>query len=226
MATRLLGLLDWLSDNSPREATPEAQLEMVKPAVLELQGRPLARADRVILTHLLAVLDLLNENQPVDEELEQFFVDYGHLRHENEQEQRPAADWLESDLATIANRLPRWEWNTELYAEFAQAAEELRTNRGESAEGRLDDVEERVLRVWRSYCEVGMEETELTAESIVGHRILKRGVAEWLEALNCLRSVIEGEGDLDEGLEHAEQANRLLVAVQKFGDRIERQTRL
>lgn len=224
MTTRLYVLLDWLSNNTPREATREAQLEMVDRAVLELRGRPLSRADRVILTHLVAIIELLNEEQPVDEELEQFLVDYGHLRHQNEYEQKPAADWLESDLETTAKRLPKWEWQTELYADFARVAEEVLTGGGETAEVKLDEVEQRVLRVWKSYGEVGIEESELTAESIAGHRFLKRGVTEWLEALNCLRSAMDGEDDLEVALEHAEEANRLLVAVQKFGERIERQT--
>jgi hypothetical protein len=77
----------------------------------------------------------------------------------------------------------------------------------------IDKVEETFLATWDGYEQSDVLEEEITAESVLGHRLLREGVEAWLEALALFRDTL---GNLDRAgiLALAEEGQRLLIVVQ------------
>jgi hypothetical protein len=77
----------------------------------------------------------------------------------------------------------------------------------------IDKVEETFLAVWESYQQSDILEEEVTAESVLGHRLLREGVEGWLEALSQFRDTLTAV-DRAAVLAQAEVGQRLLMVVQ------------
>lgn len=77
----------------------------------------------------------------------------------------------------------------------------------------IDTVEETFLATWDEYEQSDVLEEEITAESVLGHRLLREGVEAWLEALALFRANL-GHPDRTGILALAEEGQRLLVVVQ------------
>lgn len=77
----------------------------------------------------------------------------------------------------------------------------------------IDSVEESFLAAWESYEHSDILADEITAESVLGHRLLREGIEGWLEALAELRDTL-GQHDRRTILAQAEQGQRLLMVVQ------------
>ena len=85
--------------------------------------------------------------------------------------------------------------------------------RGLRLEGRLTALEAEFRAIWTDYSAIEVEEGEVTAESVAGHRYLEDAFASWFQAFAQSR-----EGDLDEAWESACEGNRLLLAVSTWSD--------
>lgn len=77
----------------------------------------------------------------------------------------------------------------------------------------IDKVEETFLAAWDGYEGSDILEQEVTAESVLGHRLLREGVEGWLEALATFRDSL-GSVDRAAVLAQAEVGQRLLMVVQ------------
>ncbi len=117
---------------------------------------------------------------------------------------------LESTYRERAGALLDEELDTELWVDLHDAVDFANQGDFDSALDWLEETQARFQAVWNSYeTNTRVYEDEITAESVVGHSLLKEGVGHWLAALELL-----GEGDLDEVLVRAEAGQRLLVFVQ------------
>lgn len=77
----------------------------------------------------------------------------------------------------------------------------------------IDAVEETFLAAWDGYEQSDVLASEVTAESVLGHRLLREGVEGWLEALDQFRQEMANV-DRATVLARAEVGQRLLVVVQ------------
>ena len=77
----------------------------------------------------------------------------------------------------------------------------------------IDKVEETFLAAWEGYEGSDILEDEVTAESVLGHRLLREGIEGWLEALADFRQTL-GAVDSRDILAKAEAGQRLLLVVQ------------
>jgi hypothetical protein len=211
-------LLTWLSEFDPRQCPTKVHLERLDGALQDLQSRPLNNELKRALQGLQALKGRAMLQHPIAEELDVFFVEFAYLRVD---ESKPVAEQMEEDLLKVAGRLPRWEWNTERYQQAVEAVQARRSGNSSLAEEKLAGLELQITSAFEPYSLTRLAPEEITAEAVVGHRLLQRGCQEWLDGVNFIRS--EPVGSLEEGLRMVENANRILVAVQKFSDRIERQ---
>jgi hypothetical protein len=67
--------------------------------------------------------------------------------------------------------------------------------------------------------------SEVTSESVLGHKLLSEGLQSWLTALDMIRAALEEdvETDWQQVLDAAQEGNRLLIVVQKFSQRLQSQ---
>ncbi len=122
---------------------------------------------------------------------------------------------LEWEILNLSARLPSWEWNTDTYQEACEAARHFEAGRADEGEALARSIADRMEQAWSHYQELAIEEREVTAEAVAAHRLLERGQLDWLAALEKLRY------EPGRALLEAEQANRLLVALQKYCQRFE-----
>lgn len=117
---------------------------------------------------------------------------------------------LETTYRERAAALLDEELDTELWVDLHDAVDLAMAGDFDSALDWLEETQARFQSVWNSYeTNTCVYEDEITAESVIGHSLLKEGVGHWLAALELL-----GEGDLEEVLVRAEFGQRLLVLVQ------------
>lgn len=130
-----------------------------------------------------------------------------------------AAPDLEKELRTLAADLCETEWQTSAIWELEEALVDFEESGDE--ETLLGFLEERrnvLERAQHAYSQTPVLSEEVTAETVVGHRLLAEGIQGWLSAVDCLTS-----GEWDRGLREAENGNRLLVAVQRLHRRVQAQ---
>lgn len=128
---------------------------------------------------------------------------------------------LEQWVRQVAAGLSRDEWYTETYASVESAVAEYREGNRELLERVLQEVASRLEGAWEPYYHAPVAADEVTAETVVGHRILLEGVQGWFDALEALRLAAAGEVSWDDALAQAEAANRLLVAVPRLARQVE-----
>lgn len=128
---------------------------------------------------------------------------------------------LEQWVREVAAGLSRDEWYTETYASVEAAAADHQEGNPEPLERVLQEVASRLEGAWEPYYHAPVAAEEVTAETVVGHRILLEGVQGWFDALEALRLAAAGEFSWDEALAQAEAANRLLVAVPRLARQVE-----
>lgn len=78
----------------------------------------------------------------------------------------------------------------------------------------IDGTEEAFLATWEGYESSDVLEEEITAETVLGHHLLREGVESWLEALAAFRDTLESGVDRAGVLALAEAGQRLLLVVQ------------
>lgn len=193
-------LLSWVRVSDLEQADVPAVLALVRDALRELEpDEQAAEALQAIEEQLLA------GHVPVWE-LQRFAQDFDVASP-----QFSECEQLESEFRRIAAELPEEEWRTPRIGEIEAWLD--------GAEVDLEAIRATVLSSWNRYQQTPLSADEVTAETVVGHRLLLEGLEGWLEALDALEAEEEG------ALEQAEAANRLLVAVQKLHQRVAAQAR-
>lgn len=114
---------------------------------------------------------------------------YRHLRHEQ--------DLLLEELYAFAAALPEKRCRTVRWKRFARCIQNPQV---------LESLKAELQASWESYLEEPLLVHEVTAETLVGHRLLVEGLHGWLEAL-------ELAPHQEEALARAIQANRLLLTL-------------
>lgn len=113
---------------------------------------------------------------------------------------------LERDYRSFAAAYGPEQWRSNFYLE-------LERHLSDSAEDELldcvDGLRERITRAWQKYEADYLSISTRSAETEVGHLLMKEGYEGWMRALD----LVETEAEDEEILKAAEEAVRLLVAV-------------
>lgn len=208
-------LIARLREMTLEEADPDEVRLLVRSA-LDAFPRPPLPDDLLSLSYLL---------QGVERACEEGRVPVDQLRLilalMPEAEETPGEE-LERHLREVAAELPESDWYTETYDQVARAVEAWQAGDAMPLLQAMDEVQARLEASWEPYYHSPIAAEEITAETVVGHRLLLEGVQGWFDALECLRLASDGQMDWEEALAPAEAANRLLVAVQKLAVLMER----
>lgn len=132
----------------------------------------------------------------------------------------PEGVLLEQEFRRMAAELPEQEWATDAYHGALRAIEAFEAGDDDALENWSRALSQRLDSAWAGYSDVPLMPEEVTAETVVGHRLLKEGFQGWFDAQELLILTAEQGGDFGEGLVRAEEASRLLVAVQKLAFRV------
>lgn len=125
------------------------------------------------------------------------------------------ADAVELGLRELAESLDDDAWRTEAI----EALEATLAGDAEGFEAGLQALETRFVQAWESYEQSPVAGFEVTVEAVVGHRLLLEGLQGWIDGLDLLRS----GGDLEAALARVEHSQRLLIALQRQQENLERQ---
>ena len=132
---------------------------------------------------------------------------------------KPAVELLEEELREIAAGIAKERWTSETYSRFESAVDAFHEGGEESDLWEVvEDIERLLVSVTEHYQNTDILAHEVTAESLVVHRLLTEALQSWGSALALIQG--EEEPDWDEILAFAEQGNRLMVAVQIFQGRL------
>ncbi|MFN8610111.1 MAG: hypothetical protein U0931_21390 [Vulcanimicrobiota bacterium] len=127
---------------------------------------------------------------------------------------------LEQEMLELARTLSEEEWRTLAFHDFE--AEVARFENGECDEESfvqfLENRERLILQTLQEYQQSSVLPHEVSAETVVAHRLLTDGMQAWLLGVQLVL-----KDEVDEGLAEIEAGNRLLVAVQRLNQRIQAQ---
>ncbi len=115
-------------------------------------------------------------------------------------------------MKELVDRLAEEDWRTELFQDFESALDQG----GDPLQDFCERTSIQFENAWERYTRQQILESEVTVESAVGHQLLRGGIDHWFRALDraC-------QGRSEEALDYAEQANRMLVALQHLQRRVE-----
>ena len=131
---------------------------------------------------------------------------------------------LDQEFRQLAAQMPQEDWHTTFYESALAAVDEFEAGNEEAFWVALADMRDRLDQAWSPYSQCAVVEKEVTAETVVGHRMLQDGVENWFQALDELERAAQGEIPFEDGLTRGEQANRLLVAVKRLNQRVQAHT--
>ena len=132
----------------------------------------------------------------------------------------PYGNRLEIEYRRLAANLPEAEWVTTFYAQARQAAELAKAGQSEQFLANIHEMHEVIVKAWEPYARTSLTEEDVTAETVVGHLLLRDGVEGWLEALDQLERASREEMTYEEALATGEKANRLMISVQRLTQKI------
>lgn len=125
-----------------------------------------------------------------------------------------AVEELELRYRRMAATYPKSEWCTAYYSALEAA---LADPDPDAVFDFADELEEKLTEIW-TVCKAEYDAVDdLTAEVVVGHRLLRHGYCLWIDALIML----ETESTSQEILSVAESALRLLTAVEHLNRDLE-----
>ena len=156
---------------------------------------------------------------PVDE-LRQFALESERLHPE---EREPSdVERLEGEFRAVAAGLDDEDWATPGYLEIERAVQAFEEGGApEELMAALETMRARLDAAWLDYSRTPVEEHEVAAESVVGHRLLQEGFELWFQSLEELEQALAQGSTFDPGLQTAENANRLLVTIERLRDRVQ-----
>lgn len=127
---------------------------------------------------------------------------------------RPTAATLEDHWRRTAAELTATELNSGTWRELHRAFQAESVGRCDLVLRWLEQTEATIMTAWEGYDATTVLEEEVTAESALGHQLLREGAELWLDALGILRDSL-GQSDREAILERAEEGQRLLIALGK-----------
>lgn len=232
--------LRWVGITDPERFQHQTGMSMVKDAMATLRSQN-SEQSRELLAALEPIHQHFLDGGIPAKELTEFYVKFEHLIERKEL--IPAGIQLENKLRQRAEDLPEELWCTQAYLDLEDGVQRFLDGEPEPLDRVLETMESTMEQAWKQYFETPIVESEVTAESVVGHALLQEGIEEWRVALNLIAQAAsaawaeeasepnaedtereeESEEELsswEEALATAQYANRLLVAVQDFSERI------
>ena len=188
-------LLAWIQVAQLETSKPSDVLEFVEPALDELAE------DDDRHEALLDIEDRLLEGE-VPIELLQALLPIAANDVPADDVERIEREYREIAAAYLPEQ---WQSNFYLDLEFHLAESE-----DEELVDYVDSLRERLTNVWKKYSADYDSITSTSAETVVGHRLMKDGYETWMRALDL---VDDDNAEDEEILETAEAAVRLLIAV-------------
>ena len=143
---------------------------------------------------------------------------------------------LEQEFFQLAEQLEAQEWRTPTYQKVENGYANYLQGNPDSLIQALEEMAAIINKARMSYQQTSVADSEVTAESVVGHKLLTEGLNHWEAALEIFAE-LPGIGDqsepiqdsetleshANEALAEAEYGNRLLVILPKFNQRIKNQ---
>lgn len=218
-------LLRWLANNDLETVAHASLLDLVKAALASLEQ--MADSDfealnggQEMLDELDEILAQLEEGGMAIASLEAFRDRYSLLSVVADS----AAEALEDEYRRLAENLPDGEWCTENYV-LVENGVDIYLDEGDDGPllEALDTMSLVLESAYRPYREARIVDSEVSAESYVGHKLLQEGVECWLTALEMLRQEEDcpEESGWSDALRKAEEGNRLLIAVQRLNAQVQ-----
>ena len=192
------------------------------------QLRPLVRAALDSLTEeddprraaLQELEELSWEGAVPAAELRQLAADFENYEEPDPESLLSDGERLELEFRRLAEDLPTEDWYTTNYQRVLKGVNQSKKGNPAPLEAAIVELGELFERAWEPYSTTAIAPDEVTAETVVGHRLLQEGLQGWFDALEQLELAMSGECEYDDALDTAEQANRLCVAVQKLALRV------
>lgn len=202
-------LSNWLDDFDPHDCDPEVLLPLVESAIEDVQQR---HGFDEVLEQLFDIEDLLEQGEPCGDKLEALFADHPELPP-------LGLDEIAEQYLTLADELTDEEWQTTTYAQLVDLIDCLETDQHEEARRLQQALNGIIEGAWQVYSQTLVHDDEVTLQAVAGHRLLLQGAETWRQALVDVK-----DGRYDDALENAEDANRILISLQRFARQVERQT--
>ncbi len=149
----------------------------------------------------------------------QAFWDLADQWEEDLEEQPAEVQKLEQEFRALAQSLTAAEWFSRSYGRLLKSLQQLDDGQSEPFYEYVESKRHLLEEAWNRYSQTPVLKGEVTAESVVGHRLLQNSIDAWLHSLDLLESAAESNASFNDGLAQAELGNRLLVAVDRLNDR-------
>ena len=136
-----------------------------------------------------------------------------------------SAGELDAELRELAEQLPERDWCTSSYLKVEHGIQSYLDGEDGPLQSALREMETIIEAAWEPYAQSSVVNSEVTSESVLGHKLLSEGLQSWLTALDMIRAALEEdvETDWQQVLDAAPEGNRLLIVVQKFSQRLQSQ---
>jgi hypothetical protein len=211
-------LVAWIGVTDLEHLDHSRGMGMVK-AALDFLGGNETEESRIVLQDLQPIHDdFLGGGLPADQ-LRKF---YEHYRDSVTEPTDPPGLILEDEFRQLAEDLSEEEWCTGSFLKLEAGIEAYMNGDFRRLEDAIYDLEDVLQQAWEPYAESPVTASEVTAETVLGHQLLVEGIQEWQQALELTRAAANEEAEWQDALDCAQYANRILVALQKFSDRIQR----
>ena len=135
---------------------------------------------------------------------------------------RIPTEWIEEELRESAWELYGETWQTPLYRTLQQASSYADSERWEAFEEALGKSGETVRKQLNKYRSQYIMQSEITQETVVGHRLLMEALDTWLKAIDEMIDAVETGASQDAALELAEYASRLSTMCGIYARRVSR----
>jgi hypothetical protein len=208
-------LIEWIHVSDLEDAELEQVRPLVRAALESLTDEEDPRREP-----LQQLEELCWEGAVPAEELRRLAADFEDFEEPNDEALLSEGERLELEFRRLAEEMPSEDWYTVNYKRVLQAVNQCKRGEPGPLERAVIDLGELFEKAWEPYSTTAIAPEEITAETVVGHRLLQEGIQGWFDALEQLELAMNGECEFDEALETAEMANRLCVAVQKLALRV------
>jgi hypothetical protein len=199
-------LIHWLNYTGLEDLETEDIRKMLGEAVAELQSAQTEEEREAFFVVHSVLTQLDNQQDPLPGL--RFMAE--RYRRVAEMEDEPHGTALERKVRELASQLTGDAWKAGAYRVLEQALLDESTAIDET----IDELDRVLSDAWEPYLSTRVTDEEITAETVVGHQVLRDGFSFWFQALDEVElAMTEGRG-FDEALALAEEGNRLLVAVQ------------
>lgn len=207
MSSAFQNLIHWLNYTGLENLETEGVRTMLKEALAELQSARLEE-EREAFFVVHSVLTQLDSGQDPLPGL-RFVAE--RYRRVAEIEDEPHGSALDRRVRELALKLPAESWQVGAYRVLEAALSEPSRDIFET----LNELDQVLSEAWEPYISTRVTEVEITAETVVGHQVLRDGFDYWFQALDEVEFAVAEGRDFQRALELAEEGNRLLVAVQE-----------